>query len=154
MTTLAQFTAAVEAGQFSWIDHGRHIMDFVHVDNLAEAALLALSRGRPGGTYYVTDGTPMPIREFFTPLLATQGVDVSGLRSVPMAVAAPIGAVLDAGARLLRRPEPPALSNLITAFMGRDRSYDISAARRELGYQPVVAFADGFAAMSTDQDIR
>lgn len=154
MTTLTQFTAAVEAGQFSWIDGGRHVMDFVHVDNLAEAALLALTRGRAGGTYYITDGTPVPIREFLTPLLATEGVDVSELRSFPMAVAAPMGAVLDAGARLLRRSQPPALTNWITAFMGRDRSYDISAARRELGYQPRVSLTDGLAAMSSGNEIR
>lgn len=147
MTTLAQFIAAVDAGQFSWVDHGRHIMDFVHVENLADAAHLALTRGRAGATYYVTDGTPMPIREFFTPLFATQGIDVSGVRSFPMAVAAPIGAVLDKGARLLRRPQPPALTNWITSFMGRDRSYDITAARTELGYTPKVSVADGLAAI-------
>lgn len=148
MSTLAQFAAGAQAGRFSWIDHGRHIMDFIHVDNLAEAAILALSRGRAGGAYYVTDGTPMPIREFFIPLLATQGVDVSGVRSVPMTMAAPIGAVLDAGARLLRRPQPPALTNWITAFMGRDRSYDITAARADLGYEPSIPLADGLAEMA------
>lgn len=149
MTTLAQFVAAVEAGRFSWIDQGRHIMDFVHVDNLAEAIRLALTSGGEGAKYYVTDGAPMPIRDFFTPLFSTHGVDVSGVRSVPMAVAAPMGAVLDAGARLLRRPQPPALTNWITSFMGRDRSYDITAARTELGYRPVVTVADGLAVMST-----
>lgn len=148
MTTLAQFVDAVKTSQFSWLDDGRHTMDFVHVQNLAEAVQLALTRGRPGAKYYVTDGTPMPIREFFTPLFATQGVDVSGVRSVPAAVAAPVGAALDAGARLLRRPKPPALTNWITSFMGRDRSYDITAARADLGYQPVISMAEGLAQMS------
>jgi nucleoside-diphosphate-sugar epimerase len=147
MTTLAQFIAAVEAGQFTWIDNGRRVMDFIHVENLAEAAHLALTEGRASATYYVTDGTPMPIRDFFTPLFATQGVDVSGVRSVPMAVAAPMAAVVDAGARLLRRQKAPTLTNWITSFMGRDRSYDISAARRELGYTPVVSVAEGLSAM-------
>jgi hypothetical protein len=54
-----------------------------------------------------------------------------------------MGAILDAGARLLRRPRPPAMTNWITAaFMGRDRSYDITAARSELGYIPLVRMAD------------
>ena len=148
MSTLDEFVAAVEAGRFSWIDNGSHIVDFVHVDNLAEAARLALTRGGAGRTYYVTDGTPMPARDLFTPLLATRGVDVSAARSVPSTVAAPLGALLDAGARLLRRPEPPALTNWITAFMGRDRSYDITAARSELGYTPRVDLATGLAEMT------
>ncbi len=67
---------------------------------------------------------------------------------------APMTAMLDAGARLLRRSKPPALTNWITASMGRDRSYDITAARRELGYEPRVPLADGLAAMSTDRGIR
>ena len=49
-----------------------------------------------------------------------------------------MGAILDAGARLPRRPQPPALTNWITAFMGRDRSHDITAARSELRYIPLV----------------
>lgn len=148
MSTLADFVAAVEAGRFSWIDNGRHTVDFVHVDNLTEAVRLALTRGRAGRAYYVTDGTPLPAREFFTPLLATQGADVRAARSVPFAVAAPLGVVFEAGARLLRRPEPPMLTNWITTFMGRDRSYDITAARSELGYTPSVDLADGLAEMA------
>jgi nucleoside-diphosphate-sugar epimerase len=30
--------------------------------------------------------------------------------------------------------------------MGRDRSYNITAARRQLGYEPVVSFEEGLAA--------
>ncbi|GAA1676438.1 3-beta hydroxysteroid dehydrogenase [Mycolicibacterium murale] len=152
MSTLGDFVATVDAGRFSWIDNGRHTVDFVHVDNLAEAIRLALSRGRAGHAYYVTDGTPMSARDFFSPLLATRGVDVSAARSVPLAVAAPLAAMLDAGARLLRRPEPPMLTNWITTFMGRDRSYDITAARRELGYIPSVTLADGLAEMAESLD--
>lgn len=148
MSTLGQFVAAVEAGRFSWIDKGKHTVDFVHVGNLAEAVRLALTGGRAGRAYYITDGTPMPTRDLFTPLLATQGVDVSAAPSVPFALAAPLGALLETGARLLRRPEPPMLTNWITTFMGRDRSYDITAARRELGYTPSVSLADGLAQMA------
>ena len=53
-----------------------------------------------------------------------------------------MGAILDAGARLPRRPQPPALTNWITAFMGRDRSHDITAARSELRYIPLVRLAE------------
>jgi nucleoside-diphosphate-sugar epimerase len=152
MATITQFAAAIESGQFAWVDQGKHIMDFVHVDNLAEAICLALTHGA-GRAYYITDGMPMPIREFFTALMATQGIDVSGVRSVPLAMAAPMGAVLDAGARMLRRSKPPMLTNWMTSFMGRDRSYDITDARRELGYAPQVNFADGLAEMTHIRDI-
>lgn len=145
MTTVNEMAEVAGAGQFMWIDRGEHIVDFIHVDNLAHAVERALTRGRSGGIYYVTDGTPMPIHEFLTPLLATQGVDISENRSVPYAIAAPFAAALDAGYRVLRRPKPPVLTNWLVTFLGRDRSYDISSARTELGYTPQIPLAQGLA---------
>jgi nucleoside-diphosphate-sugar epimerase len=148
MTTMAEAVDAARKGRWMWIDHGRHIMDFVHVDNLADAIVLALTHGHHGTPYYVTDGTPMAIRDFFTALMATQGVDVAESRSVPLAIAAPIAALTDGGARLLRRRTAPPLTNWLIASMGRDRTYDISAARTDLGYRPRVSLDAGLLEMA------
>jgi hypothetical protein len=40
------------------------------------------------------------------------------------------------------------LTNWITTFMGRDRSYDITAARDEFGYTPSVELVGGLAEMT------
>ncbi|WP_328491583.1 NAD(P)-dependent oxidoreductase [Streptomyces sp. NBC_00414] len=148
MTTLAEAVETARKGRFAWIDNGRHIMDFVHVENLADSVVLALSHGRHGVPYYVTDGSPMPIRGFFTALLASHGIDVSGSRSVPLAVASPMAAVMDSAARLLRRRTAPPLNNWLVSFMGRDRSYDISAARTDLRYEPRVSLDTGLLEMT------
>ena len=147
MTTVTELADLARAGGWTWIDQGRHVMDFIHVCNLAAAAELALTRGRPGGIYYITDAAPMPIRDFMTPLFATQGLDVSQARSVPLGIAAPLAAMLDGGARLLRRPKPPMLTNWLVTFLGHDRSYDVTAARRDLGYTPYVDLAQGLTEM-------
>ncbi|WP_197038748.1 hypothetical protein [Herbidospora cretacea] len=147
MTTIGDLAEVAHTGRFAWIDHGRHIVDFVHVDNLV-AALLALTRGRHGGVYYVTDGAPMPIRDFLTPLLATRGVDLTKSRSVPLAMAAPLAAMRDRTTHLLRRRSAPPLTNWLVSFTGHDRSYDITAARSELGYTPDMTLEKGLAEMS------
>lgn len=147
MATLDELTEVAEAGRFSWIDSGKHTVDFVHVENLVGSILLALTRGRHGGVYYITDGTPMPIRNFLTPLLTTRGVDLSKSRSVPMTIAAPMAAMMDRTARLLRRKTAPPLTNWLVSWTGRDRSYDITAARTELGYSPDVTLEKGLAEM-------
>ena len=149
MTTVTELADLARTGGWTWIDRGRHIMDFIHVRNLAAAAELALTRGRSGGIYYITDATPMSIRDFMTSLLATQGVDVSQARSVPRGVAAPLAAMLDGGARLLRRPKAPMLTNWLVAFLGHDRSYDITAARHDLGYKPHVDLTQALAEMTS-----
>jgi nucleoside-diphosphate-sugar epimerase len=143
MTTLTEAAKAATAGRFAWIDHGRHVIDFVHVENLAAATTDALTGGTDRGVYYVTDGSPMPIRDFFTPLLEAAGADVSRARSVPSAVAAPVATFLDGVWRVLRRPAAPPLDRWLVAFMGRDRSYDITRARVDLGYRPRVSVAAG-----------
>jgi nucleoside-diphosphate-sugar epimerase len=148
MNTVVEMADLAQSGGWTWIDQGRHVMDFIHVDNLADAAELALTRGRPAAIYYITDATPMPIRDFMTPLLATQGVDVSQARSFPRGVAAPFATALDASYRMLRRPKPPMLTNWLVTFLGHDRSYDISAARRDLGYTPHVDLAQELREMT------
>lgn len=148
MPTLDAFVEAARAGRFVWIDHGRHTVDMVHVDNLVAGAALALTGGRRGGIYHVTDGAPMPIRDLLTPLLATRGIDLSRRPSVPLAVAAPMAAVLDRSARLLRRPTAPPLTDWLVSFMGRERSYDLTAARTDLGYAPEVTFEAGLTQMT------
>lgn len=54
--------------------------------------------------------------------------------------------------RLLRRPTPPVLTDWLVTFSGRDRGYDITSARSELGYTPKVDVADGLAEMTVSLD--
>lgn len=61
--------------------------------------------------------------------------------------AAAVAAAMDLGARLLRRSTPPPLTNWPIAFLGRDRSYDISAARTVLGHRPRVSLETGLLEM-------
>lgn len=145
MTTLREAAQGARAGQYAWIDDGRHLVDHVHVDNLTAATSAALTRGTDRGVYYVTDGAPRSVRDFMTPMMAAAGADVRSARSVPYGTAAVLAGVLDATWRLLRRPTAPPLDRWLLAFLGRDRTYDITRARVELGYRPVVSFEEGVA---------
>jgi nucleoside-diphosphate-sugar epimerase len=60
-----------------------------------------------------------------------------------------MAAMMDGTARLLRQKSAPPLTNWLVSFTGRDRSYDITAARRELGYSPGVTLEKGLAEMSS-----
>ena len=78
------------------------------------------------------------------------GVSSAGSTAPAIApVAAPIAAVMDRGARLLRRSTPPPLTNSMVAFLGRDRMHDISAARNAIGYQPRTSLHAGLQEMRT-----
>lgn len=143
MANLQGFVDSVEAGRFSWIDGGRHKVDFCHVENLAHAIALAMTRGEHGLVCYVTDGEPRAAREFFVPLLATRGVDVSKAGSFPRPMAALTATIMETVAKARRSATPPPITHWIVSFMGRDRTYDISRARTRLGYQPVITVDKG-----------
>ncbi|MDP9293852.1 MAG: NAD-dependent epimerase/dehydratase family protein [Actinomycetota bacterium] len=74
-TLLPVLVDGVRSGRFRWVGGGRHLTSTTHVDNTVEGLVLAAAKGRPGGVYFVTDGTPVVFREFISDLLATQGVE-------------------------------------------------------------------------------
>src|SRR3954467_15238620 len=75
-TILPGIVGAVKSGQFRWIDGGRHLTSTTHVENTVEGLWLGATKGRPGESYFVTDGDPVVFRDFVTELVGTQGIDV------------------------------------------------------------------------------
>lgn len=151
MNSLDEMAQAVKDGQWAWIDHGDRTLDFVHVENLADAISLALEHGTPRHTYYVTDDHPRTVREFIGALIETQGV-TPGKRSVPRPVATLLATAMEGAFKLARRPTPPPLTRWIVCVMARDRTYDITAAKQDLGYMPTISFQQGLTAMRTAGD--
>jgi nucleoside-diphosphate-sugar epimerase len=146
-TLLPVLTEAVRSGRFAWIGGGHHRTSTTHIDNTIEGLMLAAERGAPGGVYFVTDGEPVVFRDFITRLLATQGVEAP-TRSVPTLVARAVAATSEAAWRLLPLPGRPPLTRLTVWVSGLETTIDITRAREELGYAPVVTIDDGLAEMS------
>lgn len=143
-TILPGIRDAIEKGRFTWIGGGRHLTDTTHVDNVVEGLVLAAGRGRPGAAYFVHDGEHVEFRRFVTDLLATAGVEVPD-RSTPPFVAGAAAPVMEAVWRLLRRPGTPPVTRLAVWLSAKECTIDISRAREELGYEPVITREEGLA---------
>jgi nucleoside-diphosphate-sugar epimerase len=146
-TVLPSIAAAVRSGQFRWIGGGRHRTSTTHVDNAVEGLWLAATRGVAGAAYFVTDGEPVVFRDFVTRLLATQGLD-PGDGELPLALARAVAAGGEAAWRMLPLPGSPPLTRMALWVSSLECTIDISRARAELGYAPVVSIDDGLAALS------
>lgn len=140
----------VRSGRFMWIDHGDAAMEMVHVDNVVEAVRLALTQGGSGQVYWVTDGRPMPVREFLGALLRARGVETPN-RSLPGSLARPVAAGVEAVWRLLGLKSVPPLSRFQLDFIALPRRYDLGKSQRELGYKPVRTFEQGIAEMQEER---
>jgi nucleoside-diphosphate-sugar epimerase len=141
-TILPGLIEAIRAGRFAWIGGGRHLTSTTHVGNVVEGLVLGASRGRPGGVYFVTDGDPVVFRDFITQYVETSGVEPPS-RSIPTPLARALTAGSEALWRLFRVERPPPLTRMTLWVSSLETTIDISHAREELGYSPVVSIADG-----------
>jgi len=143
-TLLPEMVATVEAGRFAWVGGGRNVTDTTHVANVVEGLVLAAEKGRSGAAYFVTDGKPVVFREFVTELLRTQGVEPPD-RSLPAWMAAPMARICEAAWKLLPLPGDPPMTSFRSWLLTQECTIDISKAREELGYEPVISHEQGLA---------
>ena len=123
-------------------DEGRTLIDVTAVENVAAALRLALTRGdAAGGVYNVTNDDPRPFGELLRTLLGLMGVEPR-LRPMNRRAAWLLAALLEGVFGILPgRPEPP-LTRYTLSTIAYSQTLDISRAKDELGYRPVVALDD------------
>ena len=141
-TLLPLIVDAVEAGRFAWIGGGRQKTSTAYIDNTVEGLVLAADRGRPGESYFVTDGEPVEFRDFVTRQLAAVGVKAP-TRTLPLPAARAAAAALEAAWRLLRRKGSPPLTRTTIWLSAVEITIRTDKARRELGYTPPVSIDEG-----------
>jgi len=142
------------SGRLRIVGEGRNRVDMVHVENAADAHLLAeraLSRNecRVGGrAYFITNGEPVVLWDWINGLLAALGRPPIRKR-IPLWAASAIGSGMEAAWSVLPlRGEPP-MTRFVAAELARDHWFNISAARRDLGYAPAVGMESGTAELAS-----
>ncbi|SDM37222.1 NAD-dependent epimerase/dehydratase family protein [Allokutzneria albata] len=139
--------AAAKSGRLRLVGPADKRIDTVYVDNAAEAHLLALERLEPGSpiagrAYFITQDNPQSTEDTLAALLWAVGLPPV-TRRVPHGLAKGVASVLEFTYRALRlRAEPP-LTRLVTDHLGTAHWFDISAARRDLGYFPRISSTRG-----------
>ncbi len=152
-TLLPEMVETVKAGKWAWVGGGRNVTDTTHVDNVVEGLLLAAEHGRPGEAYFVTDGEPVVFRDFVTALLATQGVEPPD-RSLPAWTAAPLARVAETAWKLLPLRGAPPMTTFRSWLLTQECTIDISKARQELGYKPIVSHEQGLGELRESASVR
>lgn len=123
------------------------LIDTVYIDNAAEAHLLALdnlegSATAAGRAYFISNGEPLPIGEIMARLLVAAG-ERPDLKPVSPYLARLAAGLVETIWRLGRWHADPPLSRFLVEHLSTAHWYDLSAARRDLGYRPRVSIAEG-----------
>ncbi|MGI5132372.1 NAD-dependent epimerase/dehydratase family protein [Pseudonocardia sp. CA-107938] len=146
-TILPGLVDSIRRGRFTWIGGGRHLTATTHVANAVEGLIRAAEQGERGQVYFVTDGDPVEFRDFVTRLVSTAG-HVPPARSLPASVAAPLASVAETVWSAARVTSTPPLTRLRYWLSAHECTIDISRARTDLGYTPVITRDDGLSALA------
>lgn len=129
------------------VGRGDNLVDTTFVDNAARAHLDAARRlepGRPpaGGAYFISQGDPRPVRTILNELLRAAALPPVK-KSIPVSVAYCAAWLLETFYRTFRVAAEPPLTRYFVLQMAREHYFDISAARRDLGYHPGISIEEG-----------
>lgn len=135
------------AGRLRLVGEGPSLVDSVYVDNAAEAHLLAADRLAPGAppagrAYFISNGEPIPVADLVNRMLAAAGLPPE-TRRVPAWAAHGAGALLELAFGALRLEREPPMTRFLARQLATAHWFDISAARRDLSYEPRVSIDEG-----------
>lgn len=144
---LPRLIARARAGRLRRIGKANKLIDSVYIDNAAIAHVLAAARLRPespvaGKVYFITNGEPLPLWGLVERILATAGLGPV-TRSVPFVLAYAAGWVLEKLYALRSGEHEPPMTRFLAHELTAAHWFDISAARRDLGYEPTVPIEEG-----------
>ncbi len=124
------------------------LIDTIYIDNAAKAHLLALDRlqSNPeivgGKTYFVSNDEPLPQSQIIGGLLKAAGLEVD-IQPISPHIALAAGTLLETGWKLFRLKSEPPITRWSAEHLSTAHWYDISAAKRDLGYTIEVSIAEG-----------
>lgn len=126
------------------VGYRRQVLTFIYVRDLVSAAFLALSRGRRGAAYFLTDGGEYGSRTFSDLLQTAMGVGTVAHVKAPLWVLHAVCVVSGTWARLFGKA---ATLNIDKYNIMRQRNWrcDITPARCDLAYEPAYPLERGVA---------
>jgi nucleoside-diphosphate-sugar epimerase len=133
-------------GKLRIVGDGTNLVDISHVQNVADAHLLALdalmANRANGKAYFLSQGKPVVLWEWINNILARLQIPQIS-RKISVSKAYAVGSILEKLWTLLRLPGEPPMTRFVAVELGKSHYFDIHAARRDLEYKPVLTTEQG-----------
>jgi nucleoside-diphosphate-sugar epimerase len=135
------------ANNLKQIGDGKNLVDTIYIDNAAEAHILAADKLKEnpqltGKIYFISQDEPIPAWDMINAILKAAGCGpVKG--RIPFRVAWLIGALLEFVYKTFHMSGEPQMTRFLAEAVATSHWFDISAAKKDLGYQPNVSTAEG-----------
>jgi 2-alkyl-3-oxoalkanoate reductase len=138
---LPRLITAARRGRLPQIGTGQNQVDLTYVENAADAAVLALTTPAAAGkTYTITNNEHVSLWAVIRQVLQRLAIPLPK-RTLPIGLACSAAWLMEGAAALTGHE--PLLTRYSALILARTQTYDITAARRDLGYQPRISLAAG-----------
>ena len=144
---ISTIAARGKAGKLRRIGTFNKLIDTTYIDDAARAHWLAAQKLSPaaacaGKAYFISQGDPRPNWDIINMILAAAGTGPV-TRTVPYGIASAAAAALETAWRLARVTHEPPLTRFVLQQLTTAHWFNISAARRDLGYEPATTIEQG-----------
>lgn len=138
---LLGFFSSIQKGLFRVIDGGKALLHPVYIDDMTDAFLLAAERPEAiGRSYNIAGDRPVTIKQLSTAIAHSMGKQLPG-GSIPLWLANLASDIFSVVPGFQGEKAP--LTRSRVRFLTNSRVYNISRARKELGYAPKVELDEG-----------
>jgi len=142
-----RLTSKGRAGKLRILGTKPNPVDCIYIDNAAKAHLQAMDKLEPnsnvaGKAYFISQDQPIPIAELINKILNTAQIPPVKKKLSPK-IAYAAGAVFELVYGALRIKAEPPMTRFLAKQLSTPHWYNISAARRDFGYEPVISMDDG-----------
>ncbi|MFQ5443845.1 MAG: NAD-dependent epimerase/dehydratase family protein [Nitrospinales bacterium] len=134
-------------GQLIRVGEGRNKVDMTHIENTVEAHIIACRHLAPdspvaGRCYFISDGEPVLLWDWINHLLDELKLP-RVTRSISYKNAKFLGGLMEAIYRILHLSREPRMTRFLASQLATSHYYDISRARRDFDYRPVISQEEG-----------
>lgn len=146
---------SARSGRLKIVGEGRNRVDVSYIEDVADAhmnALDALESGRAAGrAYFISQGEPVELWPWVNSIL--EGLGHAPLtQRVRLPIAYGAGAICEFLWKALQRRDDPPMTRFVAVELAKDHYFNISAAKRDLGYAAKVPMSD--AVRRTINDLK
>lgn len=142
-TLMPRILRVMTGGTVPIMRGGNILLDLTYIDNAVEAIWLALTKPLPRAinTYNVSNGEPRELLDVLS-MLASEFKLPLRTRKLPWPLVNVLARGMEFASRLVGNREPP-LTRYSAGVLAFSQTLDLSALRRELGWQATVSIDEG-----------
>jgi nucleoside-diphosphate-sugar epimerase len=142
-SSFARLARMIEQGRMVMVGGGHNTLPLIYAADAARGVLLASEAEQAEGrSYLLVNDEPVTQRDFVSAIAAELGAPAPTWH-IPYKLGLCVGAVGEGLGRLARTRRPPPFMRYGMQLLGGENRFDITRARRELGFTPLVGLAEG-----------